>query len=593
MKKTAAIYARVSSDRQKEEHTIASQTALLREYAQTHEYTVAPEWVFEDEGYSGSVLARPGLERLRDLAAEGQIETILIYAPDRLSRNYAYQALLLEEFARHGVEVVFLKAVAGNTPEERLVLQFQGMMAEYERAQIMERSRRGKRHRAQNGCVNVLSGAPYGYRYVKKTEAAEACYTVIEAQAEVVRQIFAAYTQELKSIGAIARQLNENGVPTRSAKCLWERSTVWGMLKNPAYQGTAFFGKTQRCERTRITRPLRQRGGYSPHCGSSRTRPRDQWIEIPIPALVDKTTFALAQERLNKNQHFAARNTKTPTLLQGLLVCGKCGYGIYRTSTRSSKQKISYYRCLGSDRYRHLKVSVCSCRPLRQDYLDNLVWEQIMELLNSPSLVQGEISRRMQENANSSAALQRKDKVSGELKRIQQQTDKLLDAYQENLLSLADLRQRVPELKKRHAALEKELANLKVQALEQARFMELNVSLENFLAALKKSAQTLSVTERQKIVRLVVKDIIVSDDTITINHCIPATGGSAGGKSPSYPLCTRGNFSAVSQYIPALVRQEVPSQRRAGKLGERTTDPLRGRLRDSSPVSRKPPQAMD
>src|SRR6266576_6308345 len=199
MKKNAAIYARVSSDRQREQNTIASQTALLLEYAKAHDWVVPPEWVFEDDGYSGSVLARPGLERLRDLAAEGLLETVLIYAPDRLSRKYAYQVPLVEEFSRCGVETIFLRSAGGNNPEERLLIQFQGMIAEYERAQIVERSRRGKRHRAKMGCINVLSGAPYGYRYVKRTETAEAYYPVIESQAEVVREVFELYAKELWS----------------------------------------------------------------------------------------------------------------------------------------------------------------------------------------------------------------------------------------------------------------------------------------------------------------------------------------------------------------------------------------------------------
>ena len=148
MKKTAAVYARVSSDRQKENQTIASQTAALKEYAAENGYSVPSEWVFQDEGYSGSNLLRPGLEGLRDLAAEGQIAATLVYSPDRLSRKYAYQVLLLEEFARCGVAVIFLKSPAGATPEDQLLLQFQGMIAEYERAQILERSRRGKRHKA-------------------------------------------------------------------------------------------------------------------------------------------------------------------------------------------------------------------------------------------------------------------------------------------------------------------------------------------------------------------------------------------------------------------------------------------------------------
>ena len=130
----AAIYARVSSDRQKEEHTIGSQILALREYTRNEAYTVPEEWIFQDEGYSGATLIRPGLERLRDLASEGQIETVLVYSPDRLSRKYAYQVLLIEEFSRHGVEVEFIKSPKATTPEEELLLQFQGMIAEYERA---------------------------------------------------------------------------------------------------------------------------------------------------------------------------------------------------------------------------------------------------------------------------------------------------------------------------------------------------------------------------------------------------------------------------------------------------------------------------
>src|SRR6202162_2396114 len=196
MNKPAAIYARVSSDRQKENHTIASQTAALLDHAAKNGYSVPPEWVFQDEGYSGAILARPGLESLRDLAAEGQIRAVLVYSPDRLSRKYAYQILLAEEFSRCGVELMFLKSPAGATPEDQLLVQFQGMIAEYERAQIAERSRRGKKHMAQQGGVNVLSGAPYGYRYVKKSDTSAAFYEIIEAEAKVVRMVYEIYTEQ-------------------------------------------------------------------------------------------------------------------------------------------------------------------------------------------------------------------------------------------------------------------------------------------------------------------------------------------------------------------------------------------------------------
>ena len=179
-----------------ENHTISSQLAALVEYADNRGYLVPPEWRFQDEGYSGATLLRPGLEALRDLAAAGHIQAVLVFSPDRLSRKYAYQVLLTEELSRYGVEVVFLKAPSGETPEDQLLVQFQGMIAEYGRAQIAERSRRGKRHRAQQGSINVLSGAPYGYRYIKKSDTTAAYYEVFESEAPIVRLVYEAYTQQ-------------------------------------------------------------------------------------------------------------------------------------------------------------------------------------------------------------------------------------------------------------------------------------------------------------------------------------------------------------------------------------------------------------
>jgi len=324
--KLAAIYARVSSEQQREEHTIASQTAALIEFAKSNELEVPKEWVFEDEGYSGATLERPGLERVRDLAAEGQIQAVLVYAPDRLSRKYAYQILLIEEFARHGVETLFVKAPQGASAEDQLLVQFQGMIAEYERAQILERSRRGKRHRARSGELSVMSGAPYGYRYIRKTDEAPASYAVIEAEARVVQRIYDMYTLEGLSIGAIARQLNDEGVPTRKQCTRWERSVIWAVLRNSAYRGVACFGKTRAAARTRITRPLRLRGGISKRNSAGHERPREEWIEIPVPALVTalpelksfcgRTKYGRAAERsprVSCRGWSAARSAGTPS----------------------------------------------------------------------------------------------------------------------------------------------------------------------------------------------------------------------------------------------------------------------------------------
>src|SRR5438093_2295702 len=362
----AAIYARVSSEQQREAHTIASRPAAVSELARTLDLEVPKAWIFEDEGYSGATLERPGLERVRDLAAEGQIQAVLVHSPDRLSRKYAYQILLIEELARHGVETRFLNAPQSATPEDQLLVQFQGMIAEYERAQILERSRRGKRHRARAGEISVLSGAPYGYRYIRKSEDAPASYAVIESEARMVRQVYDHYTVTGWSIAAITRWLNDEGVPTRKVGTRWECSTVWAMLRNPAYIGTAGFGKTRIATRQRVTRRLRLRGGITTRNSANHERPREDWIEIPVPALVDEPTFARAQELLQENKVRARRRTVTPSLVQGLVSCHRCGYALSRASTRSSARLIHYYRCIGSDSWRHLGGQRCDSRPDRQ-----------------------------------------------------------------------------------------------------------------------------------------------------------------------------------------------------------------------------------
>ncbi len=532
MNKSAAIYARVSSDRQKENHTIASQTAALIEYAQTHEYSVPPEWIFQDEGYSGAVLVRPGLEALRDLAAEGQIAAALIYSPDRLSRKYAYQVLLSEELSRCGVELIFLKSPAGATPEDQLLVQFQGMIAEYERAQIAERCRRGKRHMAQQGGVNVLSGAPYGYRYVRKSDTSAAFYEVIEAEAKVVRMVFEIYTQQRLSIKAIARLLNERQIATRTGKGRWERSTVWGMLRNPAYRGTACYGKTELRPRQRITRPLRQRRGLPSRDSAGHERPRTEWIEVPVPALVSEEIFALAQEQLEKNKRHSPRRTVEPTLLQGMLVCEQCGYALYRSSTRTSKHMLHYYRCLGSDGYRRLRGPVCTNRPIRQDYLDQFVWSEIIRLLEDPELVQAEIDRRRAAARNADPLRKRQEELRREQVRIEKNSERLVTAYQEGLVTLAQLRQRMPALQKQAQAVGSELQSLEMAAVDQAKYLQLAESLGGFRTKLRVRAETLDVAVRQQILRLVVKEVLVGTDTITLRHSIPIPSGSNGSPGP-------------------------------------------------------------
>jgi len=566
--KVAAIYARVSSDQQREEHTIASQTAALIEYAKSADYAVPDDWVFQDEGFSGATLVRPGLERVRDLAAEGQIQVVLVLSPDRLSRKYAYQVLLIEELSRHGVDTVFLKAPQSNSPEDQLLLQFQGMIAEYERAQILERSRRGKRHRAQQGEVSVLSGAPYGYRYVRKTQDSLASYEVIDAEAEIVRRVFQLYTIDGLSIGAVTHRLNDDQVPTRKASARWERSTIWAMLRNPAYRGVACFGKTQQAVRQQLTnRTVRLRGGVCARGSAHHDVPRDQWIEIPVQPLVDESTFALAQERLASNQQLSARRTIEPSMVQGLVHCQQCGYALYRTSTRSTARKIYYYRCIGSDAWRFDGVARCQQRPIRLDLLEQVVWTEVLRLLEDPSLIRAELERRHEAARKADPAQRHQAGLERDLALVRKRTDRLLTAYQDELLTLDELRQRLPELRKRERALQNDLQGLRAKLDDRAGYLRLAETLTAFLDRLRARAHDLDVADRQRVTRLLVKEIVVADHSITIRHSIPLSptpptqghdprSGPAASKSrgPSegYLLCPWRGLTAAGQRLPAL-----------------------------------------
>lgn len=579
-----AIYARVSSEQQREENTIASQTAALIEFAKDNDLEVPKEWVFEDKGYSGATLERPGLERVRDLASEGQIQTVLVYAPDRLSRKYAYQILLIEEFARNGVETLFVKAPQGASAEDQLLVQFQGMIAEYERAQILERSRRGKRHRANSGEVSVMSGAPYGYRYVRKTDEAPAAYAVLEVEARVVQRIYEMYTVEGLSIGEITRRINAEGIPTRKGSARWERSTVWAVLRNPAYCGIACFGKTRVSARTRVIRPLRRRGVSTPTMTAGHERPREEWVEIPVPALVSQDSFARAQELLHENKIRSSRRTIEPSVVQGLVSCQKCGYAFSRTSTRTTARNIHYYKCIGSDSWRKLGGPICdNGRFVRQDLLDQIVWTEVIRLLEDPTLIQQELERRLTAARSSDPIKKREQSLQRDLTHVGKSIERLLNAYQEALLSIEQLRERMPALRQREQTLRAELQAIADQANDRAALLRLAETLTAFLGRLRSSAETLSVSERQRIVRLVVKDVLIGDDTITIRHSIslPLHPPLNSAPSPNEP--------DGQDYLLRKGSDNSPLRRSLLPRHNNAIFPHRGRLQPALDVENHPP----
>jgi len=535
--KTAAIYTRVSSDQQKENKTIESQIEALLSFATEKGYVVPKEYIFKDEGYSGAMLVRPGLERVRDLSAEGQLQAVLVYSPDRLSRNYAYQVVLLDEFKSSGTEVLFINSPKAQTPEEALLLQFQGIIAEYERALIKERTRRGKRFKAKSGMVSVMGCAPYGYKYIRKTEGTY--YEINEEEALVVREIYRLFTAEFLSLGAVAKELESRQIVSKKGNRRWERSTLWGILRNPAYIGKACYGKTEQAERQKVTKVLRAKGGYSSRNDCKKEKPRAEWIEIPVPAIITTETFDLAAERLKNNKLQSQRNTVEVSLLQGMLICSECGYTLYRTSTRSSKRKLYYYRCMPSQGYRYSDGRRCNCRPVRQDYIEELVWKNIVELLKDPTLIQREIDNRIQQARGSDSQLQHKELLVNQKTKLLQAMDKLLDAYQEGLVPIAELRKRMPDLQKRINTLDKEIETLQAHELGLDKQLQL-INVESFTNLLKKNLAQMEVKDKRKVLKLLVKEILVGNESIEIKHSIPLKETENERQKKSYELCTWG-----------------------------------------------------
>ena len=336
-----AIYARVSSDQQAQEQTIESQLAALRERISKDGHALEDNLCFIDDGVSGATLMRPAMEKLRDAAYVSGFQKLYVHSPDRLARRYAYQVLLVDELKKHDVELVFLNRAIGASPEEDLLLQMQGMFAEYERAKIMERSRRGKRHAATCGSVNVLSSAPYGYRYISKRDGGgAAAFEINDEHAAVVKRIFEWVGRDRISIGEVKRRLDAKEILTPRGKSWWDRTTIWAILKNSAYKGFAAFGKTRTGPRRPQLRTIRGQDKVPRRTGSTYDTDISEQISIPVPAIVSEELFSAVEQQLTENrQRGRERKRGASYLLQGLLECESCGYAYYGKKVGRGSQK--------------------------------------------------------------------------------------------------------------------------------------------------------------------------------------------------------------------------------------------------------------
>jgi site-specific DNA recombinase len=327
MNQRAALYARVSTARQEQEKTVQSQIEAIERASMTAGVVVAPDSRFVDEGFSGSRLDRPALDALRDAAADGLLDVVFIYCPDRLARSYVHQQVVLEELEKRGVRVHFVEHPIGECAEDRLLIQMQGVIAEYERAKILERTRRGRMHKVREGRMLPFGTAPYGYAIVRSKDAPGGTVVIDEVEAQSVRAMYRWVLDEGMSARQVAKRLNASGIPPRRAK-VWVAGSVYNVLTNPAYAGMATYGKREPAEPKRPRKP----GTYRKNAKSSHlVRPQAQWLHVPVPALVTEKEQELVRTCLTKNKCWAPRNTQHEYLLRGLVTCGECGWKMTST----------------------------------------------------------------------------------------------------------------------------------------------------------------------------------------------------------------------------------------------------------------------
>ena len=551
-----AIYGRVSSKQQADANTIASQLEALKARVAADGLQLEPELCFTDEGYSGSTLVRPALERLRDQAAAGGFDRLYVHSPDRLSRRYAYQVLLVDELQRQGIQIVFLNHEIGQSPEENLLLQVQGVVAEYERAKMLERSRRGKRHAAKEGNVNVLCGAPFGYRYIGKYEGTgQARYEVSEVQAEVVRQIFAWVALDRCSIGEVCRRLRDREIPSPRGKDYWDRTTVWSILKNPAYAGQARFGKTRvgpqrprlRSQRGKPAQPRSESSVYD--------TPVEDQIAIPVPAIVEEAVFAAVAEQLAENrQRRRERRCGSRYLLQGLLVCEKCGYAYYGkplsvSSCKGKSREYAYYRCVGTDAYRFGGQRVCSNRQCRTDLIDQAVWQDVCSLLSDPERIRREHAIRSGGRRQKSG--RPADRLVRLISSVRRGITRLIDAYQDGFVEREEFEPRIRAAKERLGKLESEAKTVADREDEQEKLRATVDQLQSFAARIQSGLEDADWNTRREILRALIRKVEVGESAIRIEYKVgplPLDRGPQVGASSQD--CWRAGFTHPGELDP-------------------------------------------
>ena len=530
----AALYARVSTERQERQQTIDSQLSTLRGWIGAEGHQLAEEHVFRDEGCSGSRLDRPGLDALCDVVRDGAVELVVVLSPDRLARRYAYQVLLLEEFRRAGCEVTFLQHPISDDPNDQLLLQIQGAIAEYERAVLSERFRRGKLQKARDG--HYLGGrAPYGYRYVPRHDAVPGHLVVDDAEAEMVRMLYHWLIDEQMTIRQMLKRLNAGPYYPRSGRHPWGPSVVHRILADPVYAGTAY---ANRYDYVPARKPRRDRGARSHEPSCRQLKPREQWIAVPVPALVDADTWDRAQAQLARNAALSFRhNSKYNYLLRCLLTCKVCGLAMfgrtYRAAANQPERRI--YLCHGKDCILSARPAACPSRNIKAEELEAVVWDHVAGLLSDPQRLLAQFER-LASTAEAGTARDRAadQQLRTHLDRAARADKRLLDAYEAGAISLAELSERRSHLTEERRSLERQQRERDQLRQKGLQAEAVRTNLVAFCERVGARLNEATFADKQAILQLLIERIIVGDGSLEIRHVIPlpprppsGSGGSA------------------------------------------------------------------
>lgn len=503
----AAIYARVSSEEQREGQTIDSQIAELERFARDKGWLIVD--IYKDEGWSGALLSRPALDRLRDEAARKRFDLVLLNDVDRLARDVTHLGIIKRDLERSGVRVVFRKLPSDESPTYNLMVNVLGSFAEFEREMIADRTRRGRRHKVEVRQQFLGAIAAYGYRYVPKDKASghEGYLAVIPEEAVLVRQMYEWVDREALSANQVVSRLNQLNTGARKGG-RWSKSTVLRILRNETYAGVWHYNKHYGSEPLkRSPRSAYKHGRKS----SNRLRPRAEWLPVILPEelrIVPRDLWHRVQGQLTKNAMFSPRNARHNYLLKGLVQCGACG-ATYVGSPCHGKY---YYRCLNR----------CKRMPtVKEKCLDETVWGAISEAILNPAIILKQIGRLQEQAAkNERNNSQETQAVKLALDQIRKEEARLLEAYRTGIITPSQLGQELEQLKQRHGSLEVRAVNLQKTA-ETHGDNNIRRTLKEYCHAAAQRLRTFNATERQHFLRLLINNVILEGKQVRIRAVIP------------------------------------------------------------------------